>query len=58
MALGKSEADEHKLNLHLMSQRIKGSVGLFFTTMPRDKVVKLIDTFEVSMSGLSYHQGI
>ena len=56
MALGKSEADEHKLNLHLMSQRIKGSVGLFFTTMPRDKVVKLFDTFEVSKSSRSHHR--
>mmetsp|Transcript_2074 Transcript_2074/g.6137 ORF Transcript_2074/g.6137 Transcript_2074/m.6137 type:complete len:241 (+) Transcript_2074:294-1016(+) len=47
VALGKSETDEHKPNLHLMSERIKGSVGLFFTTMPRDKVVELFDTFEV-----------
>ena len=47
MALGKSEADEHKPNLHLISERIKGSVGLFFTSMPRDQVVQLFDTFKV-----------
>lgn len=46
VALGKSEKDEYKPNLHLLSQRIEGNVGLFFTTLPRAKVVELFSTFE------------
>lgn len=46
VALGKSEKDEHKANLHLLSERIAGKVGLFFTTLPREQVVELFGTFQ------------
>lgn len=48
VALGKSQHDEQKPNLHLISDRIKGDVGLFFTTLPRQAVQELFDTFHVS----------
>lgn len=48
VALGKSQRDEQKPNLHLVSDRIKGDVGLFFTTLPRQAVQELFDTFHVS----------
>jgi mRNA turnover protein 4 len=54
VALGKSEHDEHKPNLHLLSDRIAGKVGLFFTTLPREEVHELFGTFEVSCLLLSY----
>jgi mRNA turnover protein 4 len=47
VALGKSEHDEHKPNLHLLSSQITGKVGLFFTTLRREDVVQLFSTFEV-----------
>ena len=47
VALGKSEHDEHKPNLHLLSSQITGKVGLFFTTLPHEDVVQLFSTFEV-----------
>lgn len=48
VALGKSQHDEQKLNLHLVSDRIKGDVGLFFTMLPRQAVQELFDTFHVA----------
>jgi mRNA turnover protein 4 len=38
VALGKTDADEYKTNLSLLSQRLKGHVGLFFTKLPHDEV--------------------
>jgi mRNA turnover protein 4 len=38
VALGKTEADEYRTNLSLLSDRLKGHVGLFFTTLERDEV--------------------
>jgi hypothetical protein len=38
VALGKTEADEYRANLHLLSARLKGHVGLLFTKLPRDEV--------------------
>lgn len=38
VALGKTEADEYRTNLHLMSERTRGPVGLFFTSLPRQEV--------------------
>lgn len=38
VALGKTAADEYRTNLHLLSERLRGHVGLFFTTLPRDEV--------------------
>lgn len=49
VALGKSEEDEHKPNLHLLSERITGKVGLFFTTLPREEVIQIFSTFEVGV---------
>ena len=51
VALGKSEHDEHKPNLHLLSSQITGRVDLFFTTLPREDVVQLFSTFEVGCLG-------
>lgn len=51
VALGKSEHDEHKPNLHLLSGQITGKVGLFFTTLPREDVVQLFSSFEVGCLG-------
>ena len=38
VALGKSESDEYRPDLHLLSDRLKGQVGLFFTKLPREEV--------------------
>jgi hypothetical protein len=38
VALGKTEADEYRTNLHLLSERLRGHVGLFFTSLPHDEV--------------------
>lgn len=46
VALGKDESDEYKDNLHLISQRIHGSMGLFFTSMDHKEVVQLFEEFE------------
>lgn len=38
VALGKTEADEYRTNLSRLSERLRGHVGLFFTSLPRDEV--------------------
>jgi len=38
VALGKTEADEYRTNLHLLSERLHGHVGLFFTSLAREEV--------------------
>eukprot|EP00955_Chlamydomonas_euryale_P074654 362094-Chlamydomonas_euryale.AAC.7 len=38
VALGRDEADEVQPNIHLLSERIKGNVGLLFTDMAREEV--------------------
>ena len=38
VALGHDEADEYRQNLARLSERISGSVGLFFTSLPHDEV--------------------
>lgn len=45
VALGKAEADEYKTNLHQLSQRLKGNVGLFFTKLSREEAARIIDEF-------------
>jgi mRNA turnover protein 4 len=46
VALGKSESDEIKTNIHLLSERIKGHVGLLFTNLPQDEVVQIVEGFQ------------
>ncbi len=38
VALGHDAADEYRQNLAQLSERISGSVGLFFTRLPHDEV--------------------
>lgn len=38
MALGSDLSDEHRPNLHQLSKRLKGNMGLFFTKLPREQV--------------------
>jgi mRNA turnover protein 4 len=40
IALGKSEEDEPKPNLHLVADRIAGHCGLFMSNEPADKVIE------------------
>lgn len=47
VALGKSESDEYLPGLHQLSERASGSVGLFFTKLPRAEVEALFGGFEV-----------
>jgi hypothetical protein len=37
VALGKTEADEYRANLSRLSARLRGHVGLFFTSLPREE---------------------
>ena len=37
VALGKGQEDEQKAGLHQLSERLRGPVGLFFTSLPRDE---------------------
>lgn len=43
VALGKTDADEYKTNLHQLSELVRGCVGLFFTNLPREQVQCTID---------------
>ncbi|GBF93536.1 hypothetical protein Rsub_06256 [Raphidocelis subcapitata] len=45
VALGKTPADEYRTNLHLLSERLRGHVGLFFTTLPREEVAAVFSEF-------------
>lgn len=38
VALGKSAADELRTNLHTLSERLVGQVGLLFTNMSKEQV--------------------
>ncbi|KAK9904171.1 hypothetical protein WJX75_005887 [Coccomyxa subellipsoidea] len=46
VALGHDETDEYRKNLALLSDEITGSMGLFFTQLPHDEVMKIFDEFE------------
>mmetsp|Transcript_29086 Transcript_29086/g.53454 ORF Transcript_29086/g.53454 Transcript_29086/m.53454 type:complete len:244 (-) Transcript_29086:453-1184(-) len=46
VALGKTETDEAKPNLHLISEKLKGQVGLFFTKLSREEVNSSFESFE------------
>lgn len=45
VALGKSEADEAKQDLHRLSNRIRGATGLFFTTLKHEEVVQVFSEY-------------
>jgi Ribosomal protein L10 len=45
VALGKTEADEYLEGLHLVSERVRGSTGLFLTKLPHDEVVKVFEEY-------------
>ena len=38
VALGAEPSDEHRTNLHQLSERMHGSMGLLFTKLPREQV--------------------
>ena len=47
VALGSDAADEYKTNLSQLAENIKGSAGLLFTRLPREKVEEIIGEFQV-----------
>lgn len=47
VALGRTEAEEHAENLHLLSARLKGQCGLLFTNRPREQVQHFFDTYSL-----------
>lgn len=38
VALGRSESDEVRSNIHRLAERIKGQVGLLFTQLSKEEV--------------------
>jgi len=47
VAIGKSEAEEYKSNLHLLANDIRGNSALLFTKLPEADVQQIVDSFEV-----------
>lgn len=45
VALGKTPEEEYRDNLHRVSRKLKGNVGLLFTNQTKDEVVKYFDEF-------------
>ena len=45
VALGRSESDEARENLHLLSEKVQGAVGLLFTSLSKEEVVKVLSEF-------------
>ncbi|KAM7252368.1 hypothetical protein ACFE04_024251 [Oxalis oulophora] len=46
VALGRSNADEIKPQLHKVSKLLRGDTGLVFTNMPKEEVESLFDKYE------------
>eukprot|EP00118_Oscarella_pearsei_P028234 m.1734 g.1734 ORF g.1734 m.1734 type:complete len:227 (+) comp7768_c0_seq1:266-946(+) len=46
IALGKTAEEERKENLHQLSEKLKGSVGLFFTNQSKDHVIGWFKKFK------------
>ena len=47
VALGKSEAEEYRSNLHLLANDIGGNSALLFTRLPQADVERMVASFEV-----------
>lgn len=47
VAIGKSEAEEYKAQLHLLANDIRGNSALLFTKLPQKDVERMVDSFEV-----------
>jgi mRNA turnover protein 4 len=47
VAIGKSDAEEYKTNLHLLANDIRGNSALLFTKLPQADVERMVDSFEV-----------
>ncbi|XP_071493050.1 mRNA turnover protein 4 homolog [Diadema antillarum] len=45
VALGKSSQDEYRDNLHRISRKLLGNVGLLFTNQTKDEVVSYFETY-------------
>jgi len=61
IALGKTEEDEYKEKLHLLSENIVGNCGLFFTNESEEKVHKFFTEFsqmEYAKSGFQSNQNV
>jgi len=48
VALGRTDADEQKEKLHLVSERVQGNCCLFFTNEPEKDVLKFFKNYRVS----------
>jgi len=46
VGLGKTDSEAYHENLHLVSERMVGNSGLFFTNLPHKEVVSKFDDFE------------
>jgi len=40
LALGRTEADEYRENLHMICSHLKGQTGLLFTNKTKEEVLK------------------
>ncbi len=45
LALGKDATDEYKDNLHMVSNKMEGDVGIFFTNRDKEEVVSYFESF-------------
>ncbi|KAL3252599.1 hypothetical protein MRX96_054864 [Rhipicephalus microplus] len=45
VALGRFIDEDHRENLHKVSERLRGQCGLFFTNAPKEKVLQWFDDF-------------
>lgn len=45
VALGRRIDEDHRENLHKVSERLRGQCGLFFTNAPKEKVIKWFEEY-------------
>ncbi|KAK3087433.1 hypothetical protein FSP39_005866 [Pinctada imbricata] len=48
LALGRTDGEEYKDNLHKLSSQLRGQTGLLFTNKSKEEVLKFFDAFCVS----------